>query len=144
PRRSLVRHLILEKVPLLVLCVVSSVITLLAQGDAIVSMSRLPFWWRVNNAFLSYIGYVRQMLWPFGLTPFYTYPQTTLPGWEVALSIVLLIGITAAATALRRGHPYLVTGWIWYLSMLVPVIGVVQVGSQAHTESYIYMQQSGM
>src|SRR6266436_8432876 len=77
PRRSLVRHLILEKIPLLALCVVSSVITLLAQGDAIVSISRLPFWWRLNNAFLSYIVYVRQMLWPFGLTPFYTYPQTT-------------------------------------------------------------------
>jgi len=143
-RWSLVRHLILEKVPLLALCVVSSVITLLAQGDAIVSISRLPFWWRLNNAFLSYIVYVRQMLWPFGLTPFYTYPQTTLPGWEVALSIVLLIGITAAATALRRGHPYLVTGWFWYLGMLVPVIGVVQVGSQAHADRYTYLPQIGL
>src|SRR6059036_1237674 len=104
PRCSLVRHLILEKVPLLVLCVVSSVITLLAQGNAIVSMSRLPFWWRVNNAFLSYVVYVRQMFWPFRLAPFYTFPQRSL-GWEVAVSVVLLIGITAAAIALRRGHP---------------------------------------
>src|SRR5947199_1069903 len=143
-RWSLVRHLILEKVPLLALCVVSSVITLLAQGNAIVSISRLPFWWRLNNAFLSYIVYVRQMLWPFGLTPFYTYPQTTLPGWEVTLSIVLLIGITAAAIALRRGHPYLVTGWFWYLGMLVPVIGVVQVGSQAHADRYTYLPQIGL
>jgi len=143
PRWSLVRHLILEKVPLLALCVVSSVATLLAQGDAIVSILRLPFWWRVNNAIVSYVVYVRQMLWPFGLAPFYTFPQRSL-GWEVAVSVVLLIGITAAAIALRRGHPYLVTGWFWYLGMLVPVIGVVQVGSQAHADRYTYLPQIGL
>ena len=142
-RWSLVRHLILEKVPLLALCVVSSVITLLAQGNAIVSISRLPFWWRLNNAFLSYVVYVRQMLWPFRLAPFYTYPQT-FPAWEVAASILLLIGLTAAAIALRRGHPYLVTGWFWYLGMLVPVIGVIQVGSQAHADRYTYLPQIGL
>jgi tetratricopeptide (TPR) repeat protein len=143
PGWSLVGHLILEKVPLLVLCVVSSVATFLAQGNAIASISRLPFWWRLNNAFLSYVVYVRQMLWPFRLAPFYTYPQT-LPGWEVAVSILLLIGLTAAAIALRRGHPYLVTGWFWYLGMLVPVIGVIQVGSQAHADRYTYLPQIGL
>src|SRR5437870_1106990 len=140
---SLVGHLILEKVPLLVLCVVSSVATFLAQGNAIVLISRLPFWWRLNNAFLSYVVYVRQMLWPFRLAPFYTYPQT-FPTWEVAASILLLIGLTAAALALRRGHPYLVTGWFWYLGMLVPVIGVIQVGSQAHADRYTYLPQIGL
>jgi protein O-mannosyl-transferase len=143
PGWSLVGHLILEKVPLLVLCVISSVATFLAQGNAIASISRLPFWWRLNNAFLSYVVYVRQILWPFRLAPFYTYPQT-LPGWEVAASILLLIGITTAAIALRRGHPYLVTGWFWYLGMLVPVIGVVQVGSQAHADRYTYLPQIGL
>jgi len=143
PGWSLVGHLILEKVPLLALCVVSSVATFLAQGNAIVSISRLPFWWRLNNAFLSYVVYVRQMLWPFRLAPFYTYPQT-FPAWEVAASILLLIGLTAAAIALRRGHPYLVTGWFWYLGMLVPVIGVIQVGSQAHADRYTYLPQIGL
>ncbi|PYJ45022.1 MAG: hypothetical protein DME80_04325 [Verrucomicrobia bacterium] len=143
PGWSLVGHLILEKVPLLVLCVVSSVATFLAQGNAIVSISRLPFWWRLNNAFLSYVVYVRQMLWPFRLAPFYTYPQT-FPAWEVAASILLLIGLTAAAIALRRGHPYLVTGWFWSLGMLVPVIGVIQVGSQAHADRYTYLPQIGL
>jgi tetratricopeptide (TPR) repeat protein len=133
----------LEKVPLLVLCVLSSVATLLAQGDAIVSISRLPLWWRVNNAFLTYVVYVRQMLWPFLLAPFYTFPQRLL-GWEVVVSIMLLIAITAAAIALRRGHPYLITGWLWYLGMLVPVIGVVQVGSQAHADRYTYLPQIGL
>src|SRR5436305_5381827 len=73
---AVVGRLILEKVPLLILCVLSSIATLLAQGSAIASISRLPFWWRLNNAFLSYVVYVRQMLWPFRLAPFYTYPQT--------------------------------------------------------------------
>src|SRR5262249_10745682 len=143
PSWSLIGHLVLEKSPLLALCVISSVVTLLAQGNAIASISRLPFWWRLNNAFLSYFVYVRQMLWPFRLAPFYTYPQT-LPVWEVAVSILLLIGITAAAIALRREHPYLVTGWFWYLGMLVPVIGVVQVGSQAHADRYTYLPQIGV
>src|SRR2546429_4215745 len=93
---AVVGRLILEKVPLLILCVLSSIAALLAQGSAIASISRLPFWWRLNNAFLSYVVYVRQMLWPFRLAPFYTYPQT-LPSWEIAASILLLIGITAAA-----------------------------------------------
>ena len=87
--------------------------------------------------------YVRQMFWPFRLAPFYTYLQT-FPAWEVAASILLLIGLTAAAIALRRGHPYLVTGWFWYLGMLVPVIGVVQVGSQAHADRYTYLPQIGL
>ncbi len=140
---AVVGRLILEKVPLLILCVLSSIATLLAQGSAIASISRLPFWWRLNNAFLSYVVYVRQMLWPFRLAPFYTYPQT-LPGWEIAASILLLIGITAAVIALRRVHPYLVTGWFWYLGMFVPVIGVVQVGSQAHADRYTYLPQIGL
>ena len=140
---AVVGRLILEKVPLLILCVLSSIATLLAQGSAIASISRLPFWWRLNNAFLSYVVYVRQMFWPFRLAPFYTYPQTFLV-WEVAASILLLIGLTAAAIALRRGHPYLVTGWFWYLGMLVPVIGVVQVGSQAHADRYTYLPQIGL
>ena len=116
---------------------------LLAQGHAISSIVRLPFWWRLNNAFLSYLVYVRQMIWPSGLAPFYTYPQT-LPYWEVAISILVLIAITAGAIILRQKHPYIVTGWFWYLGMLVPVIGIIQVGSQAHADRYTYLPQIGL
>jgi protein O-mannosyl-transferase len=134
---------IVEKAPLLALSTASCVATLLAQGDAISSIAWLPLWWRLNNAFVSYIVYVRQMMWPAGLAPFYTYPQT-LPHWEITLSVLLLIAITAAAVVLRRKHPYVVTGWFWYLGMLMPVIGVIQVGSQAHADRYTYLPQIGL
>jgi hypothetical protein len=109
-----ITRLVAEKIPLFALSAASCVATFLAQGDAISSIARLPFWWRLNNAFVSYIVYLRQMLWPFRLAPFHTYPQT-LPGWKVAFSILLLISITGGVLALRRTHPYLVTGWLWYL-----------------------------
>src|SRR5438128_2355760 len=86
PSFSLIMQLILEKVPLLALSAASCVATFLAQGHAISSIARLPFWWRLNNAFLSYFVYVRQMMWPSGLAPFYSYPQT-LPYLEVAISV---------------------------------------------------------
>jgi tetratricopeptide (TPR) repeat protein len=140
---SLITQLILEKVPLLALSAASCVATFLAQGHAISSIARLPFWWRLNNAFLSYLVYVRQMMWPFGLAPFYSYPQT-LPYRVVAISILLLIAMTAAAIVVRQKHPYIVTGWFWYLGMLVPVIGIVQVGSQAHADRYTYLPQIGL
>jgi len=140
---SLINQLILEKVPLLALSSASCAATFLAQGHAISSIARLPFWWRLNNAFLSYLVYVRQMMWPSGLAPFYSYPQT-LPYREVAISILLLIAITTAAIILRQKHPYVVTGWFWYLGMLFPVIGIVQVGSQAHADRYTYLPQIGL
>jgi tetratricopeptide (TPR) repeat protein len=138
-----VYRLVKEKIPLLLLSGASCVATFLAQGEAISPIARLPFWWRVSNALLSYVVYLRQMLWPVGLAPFYTYPQK-LSGLEVALSIMLLIAITAAAIALRRMHRYLPTGWFWYVGMLVPVIGIVQVGSQAHADRYTYLPQIGL
>jgi Tfp pilus assembly protein PilF len=140
---SHVGRVIVKKAPLLALSAASCVATLLAQGDAISSIAWLPLWWRLNNAFVSYIVYVRQMMWPAGLAPFYTYPQT-LPHWEITLSVLLLIAITAAAVVLRRKYPYVVTGWFWYLGMLMPVIGVIQVGSQAHADRYTYLPQIGL
>ena len=142
-QRSVIYRLIKEKIPLLLLSAASCVATFLAQGEAISPVARLPFWWRVSNAFLSYVVYLRQMLWPVDLAPFYSYPQR-LPGLQLALSIVLLTAITAAAIVARRRRPYLPTGWFWYVGMLVPVIGIVQVGSQAHADRYTYLPQIGL
>jgi tetratricopeptide (TPR) repeat protein len=140
---TVVSLLIIEKIPLLLLSAASCVATFLAQGEAISPIARLPFWWRLANALLSYSVYVWQMLWPFRLAPFYTYPQT-LPGWNVALSVLLLITVTLAAIGLRQRNPYVTTGWFWYVGMLVPVIGIVQVGSQAHADRYTYLPQIGL
>ena len=84
------------------------------------------------------------MIWPVRLAVFYPHPEGTLPVLEIGLAIVLLALVSAGAIALRRKLPYLVTGWFWYLVMLLPVIGLIQVGSQAHADRYTYLPQIGL
>lgn len=139
-----VTQLLLEKIPLLALCAVSSVVTFLAQRGAIGGTEQLPMLSRITNALVTYIVYIRQMFWPARLAVFYPHPENRLPLFEITLAVIVLIGITAAAFAIRKKVPYLVTGWLWYLGMLVPVIGVVQVGWQGHADRYTYLPQIGL
>lgn len=141
---SLFWRLVVEKIPLLVLSAASSVGTLLAQRQTINLIEELSLPWRVGNAFVTFITYIRQMALPVRLAPFYPHPRSSLPLWEVTLSIALLILISAVVLALRQKRPYLLTGWLWYLAMLVPVSGVVQVGLQAHADRYTYLPQIGL
>jgi tetratricopeptide (TPR) repeat protein len=99
---------------------------------------------RINNAIVTYVIYVRQMFWPVNLAVFYPHPESRLPLWEIALALAVLISITSAAVILRRKAPYFITGWFWYLGMLVPVIGLVQVGWQGHADRYTYLPQIGL
>src|SRR6266513_3795529 len=140
-RQSIPRQLILEKIPLLALSAGSCVATLLAQSQRVGSIDQLPFMWRVNNAFVSYVAYVWQMFWPAKLAVFYPHPNNRLPFGEVILSIAFLVAAIVVALLLRRKMPYILTGWFWYLGMLVPVIGVVQVGEQGHADRYTYLPQ---
>ena len=141
--RQLLR-LILEKIPLIALSVVSSIVTFLAQRGAIGWTEELPISERISNAFVAYVIYIRQMFWPTGLAVFYPHPENRLPVWEVSLAVIVLVGITLAAFAFRKRVPYLLTGWWWYLGMLVPVIGLVQVGWQGHADRYTYLPQIGL
>lgn len=136
--------LILEKIPLILLSAVSSIVTYLAQRGAIGWTEQLPMWERINNALVSYAVYIQQMFWPVNLTVFYPHPENRLPGWETMLAVIVLVGITLAAFFLRKKAPYLITGWFWYLGMLVPVIGLVQVGWQGHADRYTYLPQIGL
>jgi Flp pilus assembly protein TadD len=142
-RRPYLR-LILEKLPLLVLAAGSCIATMLAQTEALNSFEDVPLRWRIGNALTAYVRYAWQMFWPARLAIFYPHPYDRLPFWEVVLAAVLLLAITAMAFTWRKRHPYLVTGWLWYLIMLVPVIGVVQVGDQAHADRYTYLPQIGL
>jgi protein O-mannosyl-transferase len=137
-------QLILEKVPLIALSAVSSLITFLAQRGAIGWTEQLPVSERISNAFVAYVVYIRQMFWPTGLAVFYPHPEHRLPVWEISLASIVLVGITAAAFVFRKKAPYFVTGWLWYLGMLVPVIGLVQVGWQGHADRYTYLPQIGL
>src|SRR6266536_2519454 len=142
--RSIPTRLILEKIPLIALSVASSIITLFAQKHAVSSIESLPLLWRMNNAFVSYVAYMWQMVCPTRLALVYPHPEYRLSLWEVAFAIAFLSGATAVVVAFRRKHPYLITGWLWYVGMLVPVIGIMQVGLQARADRYTYLPQIGL
>jgi tetratricopeptide (TPR) repeat protein len=135
---------VLEKIPMIALSAVSSIVTFVAQKGAVGWTEQLPVTSRMNNAAVSYVTYIWQMFWPVHLAVFYPHPENRLPLWEIISSLFLLICITAVAIALRRQQPYLITGWLWYLGMLVPVIGLVQVGWQGHADRYTYLPQIGL
>jgi Tfp pilus assembly protein PilF len=143
-RQSISRRLIFEKIPLLALSAVSGVVTFLAQRQALARTEELPLFWRINNALVTCMTYVWQMIWPVKLAVFYPHPHNGLPYWEIILSVALLAAITASALAVHKKHPYIVTGWLWYLVMLVPVIGLIQVGLQGHADRYTYLPQIGL
>jgi Tfp pilus assembly protein PilF len=142
-RRQLIR-LVVEKIPLIALSAVSSMVTFLAQRGAIGWTEQLPMPARISNSLVAYVVYIRQMFWPAGLAVFYPHPESRLPIWEISLASIVLVGITAAAFVFRKKAPYFVTGWLWYLGMLVPVIGLVQVGWQGHADRYTYLPQIGL
>jgi tetratricopeptide (TPR) repeat protein len=143
-RQSIPQRLFLEKIPLLALSAVSCAATLLVQRQSAGSIDQLPFIWRINNALVTYVVYIWQMFWPVRLGVFYPHPNNRLSFWEVILAIALLIAATATALLLRKRRPYILTGWFWYLGMLGPVIGVVQVGEQAHADRYTYLPHIGL
>ena len=135
---------VLEKIPFIALSAVSSIATLVAQKSAVGYTEELPILERINNAVVSYVLYIWQMLWPVNLAVFYPHPENRLPLLEVISSLLFLICVTAIAITLRKERPYLITGWLWYLGMLVPVIGLVQVGWQGRADRYTYLPQIGL
>jgi tetratricopeptide (TPR) repeat protein len=136
--------LVMEKVPWLVLSAASCAITFIAQGRAISTLDRLPLSVRLPNALMACVAYIGQMFWPVDLAIFYPHPWKSPPAWAVGGAAALLAAVSLAAVVLRKRHPYLIVGWLWYLGMLVPVIGLVQVGRQAMADRYTYLPQIGL
>ncbi|MGA2279236.1 MAG: tetratricopeptide repeat protein [Verrucomicrobiota bacterium] len=134
-------HLILEKLPLLALSGATCAATLFAQKEAIPS---LPPSWRFGNALVSYVTYLRQMIYPAGLAVYYPHPEDSLALWNIIISLVLLLAISTAAIATRRNQPWFLFGWLWYLGMLVPAIGLIQSGLRAQANRYTYLPQIGL
>ncbi len=137
-------RLVLEKIPLFGLSAASCFATILAQRHAIASVTILPLTARIVNAVDSYVTYLGQMVWPVRLAVFYPYFGMSPFSGKALMSLTLLGALTVVVLARRKQFPYLVTGWFWYLIMLVPVIGVVQVGEQAHADRYTYLPQIGI
>ncbi len=140
-----VRRVFIEKLPLMLLSAVSCAITLIAQhrGGAIASTATFSVGVRLENAVVSYVMYLVKMFVPIGLAAHYPHPGGSLPGWQVLAASAVLVAITAVSVLLMRRCPYLLVGWLWYLGTLVPVIGIVQTGSQAMADRYTYVPLIG-
>ncbi|MGD0813635.1 MAG: tetratricopeptide repeat protein [Verrucomicrobiota bacterium] len=137
-------RLVAEKLPLLALSATSCVLTLSAQNEAMSSTASISLPLRFANALATTMIYPGQMVWPAGLAVYYPFPHNGLPPWGVALAGMLLAGISAVAWAQRRKQPWLLMGWAWYLVLLLPVAGIIQVGGQAHADRYTYLPQIGI
>ena len=137
-------YLFLEKTPLLILSGLSCLATIQAQNQATGLLEQLPFTWRLNNALVSYIEYVQHTFWPARLAVFYPHPNNALSIWQVTLATAFLLAISAMAILLRKQRPYVLVGWFWYVGMLVPVIGIVQIGEQGHADRYTYLPHVGL
>jgi protein O-mannosyl-transferase len=133
-----------EKIPFLALSLGSCLATMLMQKRVIVEAGIVPIPLRIENAIVSYVVYAWQLFCPMRLAVFYLYPTQGFPFLEMALAFLLLAAISLAVFYWRRKRPYLLVGWLWYLIMLVPVIGLVQVGSQAHADRYTYLPEIGL
>lgn len=137
-------RVVYEKAPLFVLAAASCVVTLMAQRPAMAPAAEIPFSSRLANAAVAYVDYVGQTFYPAGLAVLYPHPGSNLPVAKVAWAVLLLCGITTATIVYSPKRPYLLVGWLWYLGMLVPVIGLVQVGNQATADRYTYLPQIGL
>ena len=133
-----------EKLPLFALSAAASVVAFALQVQTPVSVGQLPFVWRLQNALVSYVIYVWQIFWPTNLAVFYPHPDDRLSWWQAALAGAFLIAVSWVVFALRRNRPYLFVGWLWYLIMLLPVIGIVEVGLQGHADRYTYLPHIGL
>jgi tetratricopeptide (TPR) repeat protein len=140
------RALLVEKLPFFALALASSALTVLAQraGGAVQDLDRLPLAARAANALVAWAAYLRRVAWPGDLCFYYPYPKDGHGALAVALAAALLAAVSALALAQRARRPWILAGWLVFLGMLVPVIGLVQVGGQALADRYMYLPLLGI
>jgi len=122
----------------------SSIMTFIAQreGHSVSAIGALPVDVRLKNVVLSYVEYLWKIVWPARLSIFYPYTPERLEGWGIALVGFIVLSVLAVACA--RRYPYVFVGWFWFVGMLVPVIGFVQIGRQAIADRYAYLPMVGV
>lgn len=136
-------RLLREKLPFLALSLASSVVTVFAQRKSLQPIEQISFLARIANVGLSYLDYLRQMFWPKNLALLYPWVPERLQPAAIAIAFLALAAISVMVVIWRR-RGYLVTGWLWYLVMLLPVIGILHVGNQSHADRYTYLPQIGL
>ena len=137
--------IIAEKIPFVCFSVASSIIALWSQNKAEADSfgEGLPLLMRCANAIVSYIVYLKNIFWPINLSVFYPY-VLSIPLWKVLISAIMLFVITVTVVYYAKKIPFLFVGWFWYLGTLIPVIGLVQVGSQSMADRYTYLPSIGI
>lgn len=139
------RALVWEKAPFFVAALAMSAATYVIQdrGEAVRSLDIVPLGGRLANAVLSAGVYIGKTIWPGGLAVFYPM-HAHRPVWQVVVSGLVLLCVTALVMLLPRARPYLAVGWFWYLIAILPVIGIIQVGEQARADRYTYIPTIGL
>ena len=142
---SAIWRLAAEKIPFFAFAAVASVVTFTVQrhGGSVVSGESLPLGARAANALVSYCRYLGKLFWPADLAVFYPHPGYW-PIAKVLLAAGLLLGISVLFIVMRRRHPFLLVGWLWYCGTLVPAIGLVQSGAQAMADRFTYVPSPGL
>jgi Flp pilus assembly protein TadD len=135
---------IVEKVPLVALALATSIATFIVQQQvgAVAGLSILPLTLRIENAAIGYVAYLAATLWPAHLAAFY--PLRAIAAWEVGAAAGTLLGLTVLAWSLRRTQPFVLTGWLWYVVTVAPVIGLMQAGEQARADRFMYVPIVGL
>jgi len=133
-----------DKLPFFTLSAASSIVTFVVQrhGGAVAAFENVPLRHRVLNTVIAYAAYLRKAFLPMDLAVIY--PISAPRWWEAGIAFTLLLAISIAAIYWARRHPWLLVGWLWFLGMLVPVIGLVQVGSQSMADRYTYLPLVGI
>lgn len=139
-------RLVLEKLPHFGLAFAFALVTLWTQRDvsAMSSLEALPIDLRIRNAIYSYVVYAGKTFWPVHLAAYYPHPRESLTWLAAGLAGTLLLSVTAGVLVLRKRAAYLPVGWFWYLGMLVPVIGLIQAGTQGMADRYMYLPLVGL
>jgi protein O-mannosyl-transferase len=137
--------LLVEKIPFFLLSIVSCAVTFKVQSGGYAVRSGVPLDWRVANSITSYAKYLVKTVWPTKLAIFYPYEFFANPWtWVCFLCAGLMVAITAMALVRAKHEPWFAVGWFWFVGTLVPVIGLVQVGSQAMADRYTYIPLIGI
>jgi Flp pilus assembly protein TadD len=145
-RRAVLYKVIIEKIPFFILSAVSSTITFLVQQSSgtVADINILPLQSRIANAFLSYAKYMGKLFWPQNLAVLYPLNISGIVFWQAAICALLLLGISFFVIYFRQARRYLPIGWFWFVGTLIPVIGLVQVGTQSLADRYTYIPYVGL
>jgi tetratricopeptide (TPR) repeat protein len=145
-QKTSINRLVIEKLPLFAMSAALSVVTFIAQKNsgAVTTLERVSVTYRIANALISYISYIQKTVWPSNLAAIY--PVDVSPAsrdmWP-AFAVVFIL-ITVLCVYIGRHKKYVLVGWLWYVGTLVPVIGLVHVGSQAMADRYMYIPMTGL